>query len=45
MLIELEKDLSNYQIAMQKEDKRIQEYQNLFQENKILKDKLNLIQK
>ena len=30
---------------MQKEDKRIQEYQNLFQENKILKDKLNLIQK
>ena len=56
MLIELEKDLSNFQIAIQKKDKTIQEsirllklakqeYQNLFQKNEILKDKLNLIQK
>ena len=56
MLIKLEKDLSNFQIAIQKKDKTIQEsirllkltkqeYQNLFQKNKILKDKLNLTQK
>ena len=56
MLIKLEKDLSNFQIAIQKKDKTIQEsirllkltkqeYQNLFQKNKVLKDKLNLTQK
>ena len=56
MLIKLEKDLSNFQIAIQKKDKTIQEsirllkltkqeYQNIFQKNKILKDKLNLTQK
>ena len=56
MLIKLEKDLSNFQIAIQKKDKTIQEsirllkltkqeYQNLFQKNKVSKDKLNLTQK
>ena len=56
MLVELEKDLSNFQITIQKKDKTIQEYvrllkltkqehQKLFQENEILKDKLNLIRK
>ena len=55
-LVELKKDLLNFQITAQKKDKTIQEYvrllkltkqeyQKLFQENKILKDKLNLIQK
>ena len=49
VLGELEKDLSNFQITIQKKDKTIQESvrllkltnQKLFQENKILEDKLN----
>ena len=49
VLGELEKDLSNFQITVQKKDKTIQESvrllkltnQKLFQENKILEDKLN----
>ena len=56
MLINPEKDLPNFQIIIQNKDKTIQEYirllkltkqeyQKLFQENKILKEKLNLIQK
>ena len=55
VLVELEKNLSNFQITIQKRKTRQQqvrllkltkqEYQKLFQENKILKDKLNLIQK
>ena len=55
-LVELEKNLSNFQITIEKKDKTIQEhvrllkltkqkYQKLFQENKIIKEKLNLIQK
>ena len=50
MLVELGKDLSNFQIIIQKIDKteeyvRLlkitkQEYQKLFQENKISKDKI-----
>ena len=48
VLGELEKDLSNFQITIQKKDKTIQESvrllkltnQKLFQENKILEDKL-----
>ena len=54
--VELEKNLSNFQITIEKKDKTIQEhvrllkltkqkYQKLFQENKIIKEKLNLIQK
>ena len=56
MLVELEKELLNFQITIHKKDKAMQEYvrllkltkqeyQKLFQENKILKDKLNLIKK
>ena len=49
VLGELEKDLSNFQITIQKKDKTMQESvrllkltnQKLFQENKILEDKLN----
>ena len=49
VLGELEKDLSNFQITIQKKDKTIQESvrllkltnQKLFQKNKILEDKLN----
>ena len=49
VLGELEKDLSNFQITIKKKDKTIQESvrllkltnQKLFQENKILEDKLN----
>ena len=49
VLGELEKDLSNFQITIQKKDKTIQESvrflkltnQKLFQENKTLEDKLN----
>ena len=55
-LVELEKNLSNFQITIEEKDKTIQEhvillkltkqkYQKLFQENKIIKEKLNLIQK
>ena len=51
VLVELGKDLSNFQIIIQKIDKTIeeyvrllkitkQEYQKLFQENKILMDKI-----
>ena len=51
VLVELGKDLSNFQIIIQKIDKTIeeyvrllkitkQEYQKLFQENKISKDKI-----
>ena len=56
VLVELEKELLNFQITIHKKDKAMQEYvrllkstkqeyQKLFQENKILKDKLNLIKK
>ena len=49
VLVELEKNLTNFEITIQKkryDNTRIRkEYQKLFQENKILNDKLNLIQK
>ena len=52
VLIDLEKSLPNFQLTIQKKDKAIQEYvrllkltkleyQKLFQENKILKEKIN----
>lgn len=52
VLIDLEKSLPNFQLTIQKKDKAIQEYVRLlnltkleyqkpFQENKILKEKIN----
>lgn len=52
VLIDLEKSLPNFQLTIQKKDKAIQEYARLlnltkleyqkpFQENKILKEKIN----
>ena len=56
VLVDLEKDLANFQLAFQKKDKTIQEYirllkstkqeyQKLFQENKLLKERINSIEK
>ena len=56
VLAELEKDLSNFQFTIQKKDKVLQEYvkllkiikieyQKLFNENEILKEKLEATEK
>ena len=56
VLVDLEKDLANFQLTFQKKDKTIQEhfmllkltkqeYQKLLQENKLLKERINLIEK
>ena len=56
VLVELEKDLANFQLTVQKKDKTIQEYiqllkltkqeyQKLFQENKLLKERRYSIEK
>ena len=56
VLVELEKDLANFQLTVQKKDKTIQEYvrllkltkqeyQKLFQESKLLKERINSIEK
>ena len=56
VLVDLEKDLANFQLTVKKKDKTIreyfrllkltkQEYQKLFQENKLLKERINSIEK
>ena len=56
VLVDLEKDSANFQLTVQKKDKTIQEYvrllkltkqecQKLFQENKLLKERINSIEK
>ena len=56
VLVDVEKDLANFQLTVQKIDKIIQEhvrllkltkqeYEKLFQENKLLKERLNSIEK
>ena len=56
VLVAVEKDLANFQLTVQKIDKIIQEhvrllkltkqeYEKLFQENKLLKERLNSIEK
>ena len=56
VLVDLEKDLANFHQTVQKKDKTIQEYvrllkltkqeyQKLFQESKLLKERINSIEK
>ena len=56
VLVDLEKDLADFHQTVQKKDKTIQEYvrllkltkqeyQKLFQESKLLKERINLIEK